>query len=194
MASGEQTAPQLPKCITCPAKQGPPGCHGGHEWTFREGGADPPAAMVLACDVRPAGTMTSWPHKGPPHGREPASLTPGLFFLSAAPCRTGDLSSLSRDPARAPCAGRERSRPLGRQGSPSRIPKLSNWIIRSVFKNNQQSNKSRRALLPPEPHGSGHPFSCIPPPPAGSPAHLPAIWEVPIIWRATVLASVGAEG
>ena len=40
MASGEQTAPRLPQCITCPAKQGPPGRHGGHKWTFQGRGAD----------------------------------------------------------------------------------------------------------------------------------------------------------
>lgn len=160
-----------------------------------EGGAD--AASCCGVGVRRAPCWDRQPGhtRGLLMAREPASLTLGLFFLSAATCHARDLSSLSRDPARTPCGGSEGSQLLGRQGSPSLIPKLSNLIISSVFKKkNQQSNKSRRDLLPPEPHGSGHPFSCIPPPPAGSPAHLPAIWEVPIIWRATVLANVGAEG
>ena len=99
-----------------------------------EGGAD--AASCCGVGVRRAPCWDRQPGhtRGLLMAREPASLTLGLFFLSAATCHARDLSSLSRDPARTPCGGSEGSQLLGRQGSPSLIPKLSNLIISSVFK------------------------------------------------------------
>lgn len=73
MASGEQTALQLPQCVTCPAKQGTPGRRGGQERTF-QGGADAASRHGAGVWLRPAGTTTAWPHRGLLTARGPASF------------------------------------------------------------------------------------------------------------------------
>ena len=89
MASGEQTAPQLPKCITCPTKQGPLDAMeatSGHPRRRSRRG------QLLWCwrATRALLGQTTWTHKGPPNGQGASKFDPGtLLPLSRNMPRTG---------------------------------------------------------------------------------------------------------